>query len=106
MFLRLVELEHLPKACQPATFGVNREDVLDESYRKAGKIDAMDFATKFVLEDSSLIHVVRSELLEGHDTNKAIKAELYKLNVYGRARRTYLCGRSFICMSCRQRSVL
>jgi hypothetical protein len=100
------ELEHLSKACQPATFGVNQEDVLDESYRKAGKIDVTDFATKFVLEDSSLIDVVRSELLEGHETNKAIKAELYKLNVYGGARRTYLCGHLFICMSCRQRSVL
>jgi len=27
--------------------------------------------------------VIRSELLEGHESNKAIKAELYKLNVYG-----------------------
>jgi predicted 2-oxoglutarate/Fe(II)-dependent dioxygenase YbiX len=31
--------------------------------------------------------VIRSELLEGHESNKAIKAELYKLNVYGEARR-------------------
>jgi hypothetical protein len=29
--------------------------------------------------------VVRSELLEGHESKKAINAELYKLNVYGEA---------------------
>jgi hypothetical protein len=80
-----VELEHLSAACQPATFGVNQEDVLDESYRKAGKMDVTDFSPKFNLADSSLMDVVRSELLEGHESNKAIRAELYKLNIYGKA---------------------
>ena len=82
-----VELEHLSAACQPATFGVNQEDVLDESYRKAGKMDVTDFSPKFNLADSSLMDVVRSELLEGHESNKAIKTELYKLNVYGESHR-------------------
>ena len=31
--------------------------------------------------------IIRSELLEGHESNKAIEAELYKLNVYGGDRR-------------------
>ena len=30
---------------------------------------------------------IRSELLEGRESNKAIKAELYKLDVYGGDRR-------------------
>jgi hypothetical protein len=42
--------KHLSDACQPATFGVNKEDVLDESYRKAGKMDVTDFATNFVVK--------------------------------------------------------
>ena len=33
------ELEQLTQACVPATFGVNEKDVLDETYRKAGKLD-------------------------------------------------------------------
>ena len=84
------ELEHLSNACQPATFGVNQDDILDESYRKAGKLDVTDFATKIVVADSRLMDVVRSELLEGHESNRTIKAELYKLNVYGEVNRHLL----------------
>ena len=46
-------------------------------------MDATDFATKFTVADSSLMDGIRSELLEGHESNKPIHAELYKLNVYG-----------------------
>lgn len=75
-------MEQLSNACQPATFGVNQKDVYDESYRKAGKLDEENFASKFILQNSGLLDIVRSELLEGQN-NKAITAELYKLNVYG-----------------------
>lgn len=34
------ELEDLSQACDPATFGLNQNDVLDESYRKAWKLDS------------------------------------------------------------------
>ena len=81
------DLQDLSDACQPATFGVNEEDVLDESYRKACQMDVADFTTNFIVEDSGLMDVIRSELLEGHESNSAIKAELYKLNVYGEAHR-------------------
>ena len=37
------ELEQLSKACEPASFGMNQEDVLDETYRKAGKMDSKGF---------------------------------------------------------------
>lgn len=77
------ELEHLFNACDPATFGVEQQDILDESYRKAGKMELTDFATKFVVGESGLMDVIRSELLEGHKSTQAIKTELYKLNVYG-----------------------
>jgi len=62
---------------------VNQDDVLDESYRKAGKLDRAYFASNFDLERSGLLNAMRSTLLEGHDEKKAIEAELYKLNVYG-----------------------
>ncbi|KAL9124866.1 MAG: hypothetical protein Q9217_005855, partial [Psora testacea] len=39
--------QHLLLDCQPATFGRDGEDVLDESYRKAGKLDANRFCTSF-----------------------------------------------------------
>ena len=67
-------------------------------------MDTLDFATKFAVADSSLMDVVRSELLEGHESKKAIKAELYKLNVYGEA-----CHTCVTCLSevlLRPRSIL
>ncbi|KZT24052.1 hypothetical protein NEOLEDRAFT_1095043 [Neolentinus lepideus HHB14362 ss-1] len=78
------DLKELAQACTPATFGRNNEDVLDESYRKAGKLDTADFAANFYpLNCEDLVCVLREHLLEGHDTNRSIKAELYKLNIYG-----------------------
>ena len=41
------DFEHLLKACQPASFGRAGEAVLDERYRKAGKLDRSQFATNF-----------------------------------------------------------
>jgi hypothetical protein len=82
------QLEQLSKACDPATFGVDQKDVLDESYRKAGKLDTAHFAQKFSLGRSGLINAINSDLLEGHDENKMIEAELYKLNVYGKSHHT------------------
>ncbi|KAJ8453804.1 hypothetical protein ONZ45_g19562 [Pleurotus djamor] len=38
------KLELLTDACEPASFGRNHEDILDETYRKAGKLDVSDFA--------------------------------------------------------------
>ncbi|EJD52892.1 hypothetical protein AURDEDRAFT_54784, partial [Auricularia subglabra TFB-10046 SS5] len=71
------ELEELAAACQPATFGVNEQDVLDETYRKAGKLDRDDFALNLDIVGSGLLQAVKDAL------PRDIKAELYKLNVYG-----------------------
>ncbi|TFY64815.1 hypothetical protein EVG20_g5823 [Dentipellis fragilis] len=76
------DLQILTNACDRATFGLNKEDVLDESYRKAGKLDSSSFSTSIVPERTSLIDLVRAGLLEGMDATRPIKVELYKLNVY------------------------
>ncbi|KAG5352108.1 hypothetical protein C0989_003833 [Termitomyces sp. Mn162] len=77
------QLEALSQACAPATFGRNKEDVLDESYRKAGKMDLGDFSTSLDIEKIGIIDHIRAQLFDATDTDKAIKTELYKLNVYG-----------------------
>jgi hypothetical protein len=75
------QLERLARACFPATFGLEQRDVLDESYRKAGKMDNDRFSTNL---DVAKLHLIdRIPQLLDVDENKAIRAELYKLNVYG-----------------------
>lgn len=78
------QLSDLNKACKPASFGRDNQDVLDESYRKAGKLDLTEFATTFDLADTDIMDIVKSELVEGDkEIEKVVRAELYKLNVYG-----------------------
>ncbi|KAI0686996.1 hypothetical protein C8Q76DRAFT_686525 [Earliella scabrosa] len=78
------QLQHLAETCQPATFGVDNEDVMDETYRKAGKLDTEDFLVGFEVVRSGILDVVHSELaIDRLVKEDAIRAELYKLNVYG-----------------------
>ncbi|EJD46053.1 hypothetical protein AURDEDRAFT_103079, partial [Auricularia subglabra TFB-10046 SS5] len=77
------ELDKLAALCQPATFGMNQEDVLDESYRKAGKLDNKDFAINIDLARSGLLQAVHDALFSWEASPRNIQAELYKLNVYG-----------------------
>lgn len=77
------ELKHLSEACDPATFGVDQQDVYDETYRKAGKLDCSHFAMGFDPGHSGLMDLIRDSLLEGQDADVGIRYELYKLNVYG-----------------------
>jgi hypothetical protein len=79
-------LEQLTQACEPATFGLKQEHVLDESYRKAGKMDSECFASTLDPFHTDLIKIIRGYLLEGFRSTRGIKAELYKLNIYS----TYL----------------
>ncbi|KAH8824968.1 hypothetical protein DL96DRAFT_1817579 [Flagelloscypha sp. PMI_526] len=76
-------LDQLTRFCDPATFGKGGEDVLDESYRKAGKLDKTQFATLFDVNGSGILDKTLPELLRGPDGMKPVFAELYKLNVYG-----------------------
>ncbi|KAF8955841.1 hypothetical protein BDZ97DRAFT_1764411 [Flammula alnicola] len=77
------QLEALAKACQPASFGVDQKDVLDESYRQAGKMDAGQFATQFSPMSCDIIGIIIDSLLKEKISPNSMKIELYKLNVYG-----------------------
>jgi len=77
------ELDLLAQSCDPATFGLNQQDVLNESYRKAFKMDRGKFCATFDLEESQILKRFSTELLEGADGMKSLTAQLYKLNVYG-----------------------
>lgn len=67
------------QACDPATFGVDNEEVLDESYRK---MDAANFASQFTI-GQELIGQISAQLFELVEADHSIIPELYKLNVYG-----------------------
>ena len=77
-------MELLAQACEPASFGVKQENVLDETYRKAGKMDSECFASALDPSNIDLIKIVRGYLLEGQQSNRGVIAELYKLNIYGK----------------------
>lgn len=76
-------MQRLVDVCEPATFGVNSEDVLDLSYRSAWKLDAVNFATKLNILHAGLMDSIRYNLLNGQQGKDTFFAELYKLNVYG-----------------------
>jgi hypothetical protein len=75
-------LQVLLEACQPAAFGVDNKDVLDESYRKAWKMDNSNFATRLDVVNAGILEHLCSTLLQGNEKKK-IRPEMYKLNVYG-----------------------
>ena len=77
------DLDPLITACDPATFGRGNEMVSDESYRKAVKMDISDFAIQLDLVGSGIIRTLEDRLLQGETEKMCIRAELYKLNVYG-----------------------
>lgn len=56
------ELNALVDECQPASFGRGNEEVHDEDYRKAGKLDRSAFATTFCPYEAGIIDVI-SQLL-------------------------------------------
>ena len=64
-------------------FGRGNEDVHDETYRKALKMDASNFAVQLDLVASGLIRTIEDQLLQGEMEKMRIRAELYTLNVYG-----------------------
>ena len=93
------DLQALADACEPATFGRNQEDVYDETYRKAVKLDSSNFALKFDPVQLGLVDVIRTEMLEEGkkliverpEAGRGVRAELYKLNVYGATLRLTSC---------------
>jgi len=77
------QLDQLVAACSPASFGRGGQDLYDESYRKALKMDAADFAVQFDPTASSLIKTIEGSLLQAQTEKMSIRPEIYKLNVYG-----------------------
>ncbi|KAH8078414.1 hypothetical protein BXZ70DRAFT_961687 [Cristinia sonorae] len=77
-------LELLSRSCDAATFGRNNEDVLDESYRKAGKLDASRFSSTIDIHRTGLLQLIGDHLCKNLPPSSTIQAERYKLNVYGK----------------------
>ncbi|KAI0727102.1 hypothetical protein C8Q72DRAFT_475640 [Fomitopsis betulina] len=77
------ELRHLAESCDVATFGVKNENVHDESYRKAGKLNTEHFSVGLDLIGTGLLDVIQTEFLEVYKDTPPIRAERYNLNVYG-----------------------
>ncbi|KAI1101258.1 hypothetical protein F4804DRAFT_347774 [Jackrogersella minutella] len=79
-------LFHLVADMIPATFGRGGQDVLDETYRKALKLDPSEFCVDFSPYECGIIDTVAQVLLpdwQKDSTNpRGVKAELYKLNIY------------------------
>jgi len=85
-----IQARDLSRACSPATFGLNHQDVLDESYRKAGKLDVGKFSWLFSPASRSDFTVqLVSGLFPSDSLRKKICFELYKLNVYGKTSLSY-----------------
>lgn len=73
----------LVQVCQQATFGRGDQDVLDESYRKAWKLDTSEFATQFDVMSSGVMNVIHDQLLHYEKNDLKLDPHLYKLNIYG-----------------------
>ncbi|KAI1954612.1 hypothetical protein LOZ59_004814 [Ophidiomyces ophidiicola] len=79
----------LVDTCTPATFGLGQQDVLDPSYRHAGKLDVDRFCSTFHPADFGILESIEQTLLPNISSTlqnqlefRRVKAELYKLNVY------------------------
>ncbi|KAK3357906.1 hypothetical protein B0T25DRAFT_451645 [Lasiosphaeria hispida] len=78
-------LNQLLQDMQPATFGLGGKDVYDESYRKALKLDPTRFSSTLNPYTLGIIDIISQALLPSlrhAKQTRAVKAELYKLNIY------------------------
>lgn len=82
-------MDALLQTCVPASFGMGGKDVLDETYRKAGKLDRSQFSVDFHPHDYGILDVIAQTLLpdvcggylEDRKDHRGVLADLYKLNV-------------------------
>jgi hypothetical protein len=77
------QLAQLTNVCEGATFGRGQQDVLDESYRKAKKLEKTLFSSMLERDDHvpGIIDKFTHALIKTND--KVLRPELYMLNVYG-----------------------
>ncbi|KAG6919259.1 hypothetical protein DXG01_008055 [Tephrocybe rancida] len=69
------ELEALAQACVPATFGGNTDDILDETYRKAGKMDVDNFPLQLNVEKLGIHHRICIQLLDAAGAKKTVRVQ-------------------------------
>ncbi len=80
-------MAQLVAACDAAPFGRGNETVVDETYRKARKLDLSRFALPFDLAGTGIMNKIYQDLVEtGTVLHRFIRAEPYKLNIYGMLR--------------------
>ncbi|KZV60961.1 hypothetical protein PENSPDRAFT_759717 [Peniophora sp. CONT] len=77
------QLNTLAEACSVAPFGRGSQAVVDDTYRRAGKLDLPNFAIPFEPEGTALGAGIRECVLGGAESGRPVRFELYKLNVYG-----------------------
>ncbi|RXW16196.1 hypothetical protein EST38_g9656 [Candolleomyces aberdarensis] len=77
------EILKLVEVCQQATFGRGEQDVFNESYRKAWKLETAQFSAQFDLARSGIMETVHDQLLHYEKNTMELEPQLYKLNVYG-----------------------
>ncbi len=68
------EFQQLLTTCLPASFGRGGEEVLDEDYRKAGKLDREAFTTSFCPYAAGIIDVVTQLLLPQTSQDKHMRS--------------------------------
>ncbi|KAF3799742.1 hypothetical protein GCG54_00000988 [Colletotrichum gloeosporioides] len=101
--------EHLLKASEKATFGLNGRHEFDETYRKAQKLGANDFCTTFCPYETGIIDAVCQVLLPSFDTadtkrslrKRSLRAELYNMNFKAHVdtpRSSYQIGSLVVCL--------
>ena len=83
------DLAALYNACKPASFGLNGETILDDTYRKAKKMDLDAFPTLFDPRNLGILERVSRGLLTRTRGPGITEMELYKLNVYGERRASF-----------------
>ena len=77
-------LEELALSCKKASFGKGTEEILDDSIRKAGKLDLDMFATLFTPIGTDIIDTIYDHFASSASKiGSGYRYELYKLNVYG-----------------------
>jgi len=76
------DLDLLTAASDPVTFGHGNEDVHDRSYRKAVKMDVLNFSVQLGLAGSGLMRILEVQFLQSEMEDKYIRAKLCKHHLW------------------------